>query len=405
MEKNAEVKDTTAKRVIILGGGFGGITAAQELDAHIEDGNQAKLDVILIDRGGTKTIGATHQFVLAGRKTLDEVTEHLSENSLKLQHVKVVVAQIKKLDLSKKKVITDKGGFDYDDLVISLGVDSHPEAVPGLNESSYDICSMKEVIAFKKELAHFKGGTIVVGASRTPYKCPPAPHELSFTTHDLLVEMGIREKTKLLFTTPFETAIPPANPGPVQAMMDECHIPCFYDWTMKEVNAQTKTITYTNGETIKFDLLLCTYPQRSPQVLLDIEGLCNEEGFIPVDGRTHRTKHPGVYAIGDHCATTVSFENDRKVSHPKAGGFAEMQGEYVAKAIIAGDGADWSRPPFEMTRGNKCVVEGHGGGGVWVEIDFFSNPKRPIFTVSDPDKGLVHTKIEWVDEHRQKWFK
>lgn len=68
MKKSTEIEDTTAKRVIILGSGFGGITAAQELDAHIAEGNQAKLDVILIDRGGPKTIGATHQFVLSGRK-------------------------------------------------------------------------------------------------------------------------------------------------------------------------------------------------------------------------------------------------------------------------------------------------------------------------------------------------
>lgn len=257
------------------------------------------------------------------------------------------MSQIKKLDLSKKQIVTEKGVFDYDDLVISLGVESYPEAVSGLNESSYDICSMEEVIAFKKDLASFDGGTIVVGASRTPYKCPPAPHELALTVHDLLVEMGIREKTKLLFTTPFESAVPPAKPGPMQAMMDECNIPCSYDWTMKEIDAPTKTITYSNGETIKFDLLLCTYAQRSPQLLLDIEGLCNEAGFIPVNGRTHRTKHPGVYAIGDNCANMVPFENNRKISHPKAGGFSEMQGEYVAKVIITGGDADWSSHPLK----------------------------------------------------------
>lgn len=58
-----------------------------------------------------------------------------------------------------------------------------------------------------------------------------------------------------------------------------------------------------------------------------------------------------------------------------------------------------------MTRGNKCVVEGHGGQGVWIEIDFFSNPKGPKVTVSEPGKDLVQTKIAWVDEHRKKWFK
>jgi len=396
------------KKVIILGGGFGGLSAAQQFDRHIQNGNDANLDVILLDRGGSKYIGATHQFVLTGRKTREEVEDIFSADSPKLESVKVVLAEVKKLELQAKKVRTDQGDFDFDDLIISLGVEFDLDAVPGLKEASYNICSIDDILSFKKAIADFDGGTIVVGAARVPYKCPPVPHEMAFVVHDLLEKKGIREKTKLLFTTPFETAVPKANPKPMQSMMDRCRIPCSYQWPMKNIDPENKSILYMNNESIKYDLLLCTYPQRAIQLLRDIPDLCNQDGWIPVNGRTHRTKFEGVYAIGDNCANIVAFPDGRKEGHPKAGGFAEMQGEYVADVIVADELAsneDWLKPTLEMTKGNKCVVEGHGDRGIWVEVDFFSNPNKPKFVVSEPAAELVEDKMQWVEEHRTRWFK
>lgn len=397
------------KRVVILGGGFAGLTLAQEFDAHIDSGNEANLSVTLIDRGGAKIIGAAYQFVLADRNTREEVTDQLKIDSLKLTHVSLVIGEITAINLENKQIITAGNVVKYDVLVIGLGVDTYAEFVPGLKEGSHDICSMDDVLTFKEKLKHFNGGKIVVSVARLPYKCPPAPHEFSYVIHDILLKRGLREKTELIFVTPMSSAVPPPNPKPNQKLMDECKISCFYDWKMTEVDNKSKNIMFENGKNISFDLMASIFPQKAAKVLRNTPGLCNEEGWISVDGRTLRTQISNVYALGDNAAHRVIFTGNKEFGHPKAGGFAEVQARYVAKTIIADalseNLTDWEKPPLEMSESGKCVLEGPGDTGFEIDIDFFSNPDKPIFQVSDPQAGLVKDKMEWVDEHRKKWFK
>ncbi len=395
-------------RVIILGGGFAGLTAAKTLDEHLNIGNDANLEVTLIDRGGSKYIGATNQFVLAGRKQREAVCNNFTPDSVKLNNVNIVVDEVTQLALAHKKVITQTNVYEFDCLIVSLGIDYYPELVPGLKDAGYNLCSMDDVIKFRQELAEFNGGTVIVGVSGLPYKCPPVVHEMSYVVHDLLVEHGVRDKTALIFTTPFKAAVPVVNPVVMQGMMDECDIKCHYEWNMQSIDSASKTIHYDEGKRLHYDLLLCTYPQKGATLLLETPDLCNDDGWIPVNGRDHRTTFEGVYAIGDNCANKVTFSGGRVEPHPKAGGFALVQGEYVAQVIIHDalhpESAEWTSPPFEMSKGNGCIIEGHGGRGVMFEVNFFDNPDKPSFQVIEPKEGLVEEKMAWVDSHRHTWF-
>src|SRR4029077_20095954 len=102
-------------------------------------------------------------------------------------------------------------------------------------------------------------------------------------------------------------------------------------------------VVLDDGSELPYDLFLGVPKHRAPDVVLD-SGLA-EDGYVPVDSGTLRTKLPDVYAVGDVATVGV----------PKAGVFAEGAARTVARAIIAGVRGGEEPPPFEGKGG--CYIE------------------------------------------------
>jgi sulfide:quinone oxidoreductase len=144
-----------------------------------------------------------------------------------------------------------------------------------------------------------------------------------------------------------------------------------------------------DGTELGFDLFLGVPKHRAPDVV--IAAGMTEDGYIPVESATLKTRYPGVYAIGDVATAGV----------PKAGVFAEGAARVVARQLIAelrrGD-----RPGPYDGRGS-CYIEFGSGRVGRVDIDFLSGPEKTgVFNA--PSAALVAEKHEFGASRRARWF-
>jgi sulfide:quinone oxidoreductase len=140
---------------------------------------------------------------------------------------------------------------------------------------------------------------------------------------------------------------------------------------------------------LHYDLFLGVPRHRAPQVVLE-SGLA-EDGYVPVESRTLRTRFPSVFAVGDVATVGV----------PKAGVFSEGAARIVAESLVV-QAQNGQLPPEYEGRGS-CYVEFGAGRIGRVDVDFLSGPK-PTGTFQEPSRELVAEKEHFGASRRARWF-
>lgn len=311
-------------RVLVLGGGIGGIVASTILKRTL--GPDAKVTVI--DKNDRHHFAASFGLLMIGKRQPEDITRDLKE--LQGKGIEFIKTEVLGLDLSKREVATGRGKLGYDYLIISLGVEFHPEAVPGFSKYAFNVYEFEDVVMLSKELANFKRGEIVLFVSSLPYRCPPAPYEMVFLLDQYFRQRGNRDAVGLTLVTP--EPVPESLAGPlvsqsVRRMLASRDI----DLRMgaKVLELEDDALILDQGVRIPGDLFLGIAPHWGPSVLR-VTDLVDESGWVNVDHSTLKTKYPEVYAIGDNAAIRLPVLG---VYAPKAGVFAHYQAEVVARNI------------------------------------------------------------------------
>src|SRR3989338_1190256 len=156
------------KHVIILGGGFGGLTAAGMLC------KEKDIQVTLIEKRPKYYMGLTKLWVMIGKGSPD--TYQYLYSILERKNIRVVQEEITAIDPHKNIVTTKKQSIAYDYLIVALGADVAPEVIPGVKEHGINLYDMHGVVTLHERLNDFKGGRIALLVCRPPYKCPAAPY-------------------------------------------------------------------------------------------------------------------------------------------------------------------------------------------------------------------------------------
>ena len=372
-------------RVVVLGAGFGGLEIATLLSEEFGD----ELDLVLVDRGDGFVFGFSKLDVMFGRTTAADVVHHYRD--IAKPGVQLLQTTIRDIDPATKRVSTDDGVLDADVLVIALGADLDPSAVPGLVEYGHEFYTVAGAFALREVLADFAGGRVVVGVTSTPFKCPPAPSETALLMHDLLQERDLLGSSSVSLVMPLGSPIPP-SPQASAALLEEFGrrgIAWYPDRLVRVVDGERNVLRLADGDEIPFDLFLAVPPHRAPQVVVDA-GL-TDDGWIPVDPLTMETSYPGVYAVGD--VTSVGT--------PKAGVFAEGQAVVAAARIAA------------MLRGEKASATYDGHGVCYMEFGHhavaivdvtFHAGERPFGSMQGPSIELVRDKEEFGSSRIARWF-
>ncbi len=374
-----------ATRIVVLGAGFGGL----ELATIMSDELGKDADVILIDKGDAFVFGFSKLDVMFGRESLEAV-RHPYRDFAK-PGVRFARETVTAIDPERRGVRTDAGEYEADILVVALGADYDLEATPGLAEAGNEFYSIAGAERLREILSDFSEGRAVVGVCGAPFKCPPAPSEAALLLDDQLSARAVREQCEITFLMPLPSPVPP-SPATSEALLEafaERNIEFVPGARIVSLDEARSVAVLEDGREFAFDLFLGVPKHRAPDVVLE-SGMA-EEGYIPVESGTLRTRFPGVYAVGDVATVGV----------PKAGVFAEGAARVVAAEILAEIRGGEETAGYDG-RGS-CYVEFGGGEVGRVDVDFLSSP-RPTGEFQAPSGALVAEKSDFGSSRRTRWF-
>jgi len=303
------------KKIVILGGGCGGVVAATHLGRKLG----ADHDVILVDRRAEHIFMPAFLFIMLGERQPRDISRSL--RLLEKRNVKIIQSEILGIDPVRREVSLEREKINYNYLIVSLGLQTRPDLVPGFAESSQHPWEIESAVRLRDTLASFNGGRVVVGVPLGPYRCPPAPYEAQWMLDGYFRQKGIRDRVQIEYFTRDPEPTGEAH-DPVVWMDSESKrrgIKQNYDFVVRSIDPERKLVQGLYKYNIPYDLLVMVPPHRPAQVLLD-SGLADTETGIRVDYETLQTKWENVYAIGD-CA-------DMPAS--KAGGVAHQEADVLA---------------------------------------------------------------------------
>lgn len=360
------------KTILILGGGVGGLTAANELRRRL--GTEHR--VVLIDKHAEHLFTPSLLWLMVGARRREQLTKDLRR--MVRPGVEVVRAEARELDPARGRVVTDGREWGYDALIVALGADLAPEALPGYAGTAHNFYDLDGAAGLWAALQGFRGGRLVVAVSALPYKCPAAPYEAALLLEDALRRRGMRGNSEVVVFTPEPQPMPVAGPelgGAVTALLAQRGIGFHPNRPLEAIDSERRELIFQDGRREPFDLLAAVPPHRPPPTISQ-SPLANEAGWIPVNKTTLRTRCEGVYALGD--VATITLTSGKPL--PKAGVFAHAEALAVARTVAAEIGTDGAAA-FDGI--GYCWVELGGGRAAFASGDFYAEP-APVVELRRP---------------------
>jgi len=321
----SEIIPKKGQRVVIVGGGFGGATAAK----YIRMWSNNKIDVVLVERNPQFISCPMSNTVLGGSRTIGDLTR--SYDTLKKKYgVKLVQGEVTAIDTQKQAVMLAQGHLGYDRLIIAPGVDFMFEQIEGLNAEvaaesiPHAWKAGAQTVLLRKQLeAMPDGGVCVIGIPKAPYRCPPGPYERACQIAFYLKNNKPKSKVLVLDANPditskkglFMAAWKELYPGMVEYRANAM---------VTKVNVAGKTVS-TEFEDVKADVLNVIPPMKAG-VIASLAGVVNVDNrWCAVDFTSYESKvHKNVHVIGDAVSAAL----------PKSGYMATSQAKICAAAVI-----------------------------------------------------------------------
>lgn len=382
-----------ANTALILGGGVGGLVAANRLRRLLPSEHR----VVLIDREPRHLYQPSLLWLAVGSRQPERIQRPLDR--LRRKGIEVLTAEISAIEPSTRSVVAGGTELVGDVMIVSLGADLAPDAIPGLAAAGHNLYTLTGAMAFRDALAGFRAGRIVVLTAAPAYKCPAAPYEAAMLIEAALRRRGVRPQVTLdLYAAepgPMGVAGPQVSAGVRQAVESK-GIGYHPEHQVTTVDPIARRLTFANGTTAEFDLLVYVPPHRAPAAVR-AAGFVNESGWIPVDRTTFATRFPGVYAIGD--VTTVPLTMGKPL--PKAGVFAHAEAEVVAANIAHEWTGRGARRAFDGE--GQCFLEtGDGRAGLGAG-NFYGEP-TPKVKLHAPSRWWHWSKVLFEQRWLRQWF-
>src|SRR3990172_7607811 len=165
----------SGKTILVLGGGLGGLMAASHLRRLVSDEHR----IVVLEKKEKFSLCMSNLWLMTGeREAMEEGERPLA--GLADRGIEWVRADIEGIDAAARTVKSSAGSLQGDYLVVALGAEKNPQAVPGFAEAALNLYEVDGSLEIRQALAEFGGGRIIVLVSRTPFSCPSAPYEAAF---------------------------------------------------------------------------------------------------------------------------------------------------------------------------------------------------------------------------------
>lgn len=311
--------------VVVVGGGFGGATAARYLKLW----GGAAVDVTLVERNAAFTSCPLSNLVIGGVR--DSASICHGYDGLAAQGVARVTASVAGID-PVARTLTLQGGarLAWDRLVLAPGIGFMPDEVPGLRaalDSGRAVHAWQagvQTLALRRQLEALPdGGVVLMSIPKAPYRCPPGPYERACLIAAFLRRAKPRAKLLVLDANPeiqskkalFERAFAEAHAGVLEYRPNA---------ELKEVLPDgTARFEF---EDVRADVLNLIPPQRAGDLALDFATV--NRRWVGVDWLTLQAHAaPGVHVVGDALFSAPGM--------PKSGHLANQQAKLAAAAVLA----------------------------------------------------------------------
>jgi sulfide:quinone oxidoreductase len=364
----------SGRTVVVLGGGVGGLVAANELRRLL--GREHR--VLLVERNLRHAFAPSFLWVMTGDRQQAQITRDV--RNLVRPGIEVIEGEILTINPTDRQVETTAGALNFDYLIISLGAELAPELIPGLANASRTFFTADSAAKLHEALGSFAGGKVAIVVSSLPYKCPGAPHEGAMLISDFFRKRALRNNVEIHLFTPEPMPLPVAGPElgeAVRQMLEMKGVVFHPGHKLTGLDPQSGELRFEGKEPFRYDLLVAIPPHRSPSVVRQ-SGLTNEAGWIPVHHATLETKYPNVHAIGDITAIPLPgrWKPEVPLMLPKAGVFAHAEAQIVARRIareIAG-----AREKPEFCADGYCMLEAGEDLAGFAFGNFFAQPAPQV---------------------------
>ena len=316
-----------AGRVVVIGGGFGGATAARYVKLFSPD-----TDVVLVERDATYVTCPFSNYVLGGFRDIGSIT-HRRDPLRQRYGVRLVRGEATAVDTNARSVkLKDGASLPYDRLVVAPGIELNYAGVPGWSEQAANTVmphawkAGPQTLLLRRQLeAMADGGTVIIAPPANPFRCPPGPYErVSMIAWYLKTH---KPKSKILVLDAKDAF---SKQGLFMAGW-ESQYPGMITWIagkdggkVESVDPKDMTVTAGFGKE-KGAVINVIPPQTAGRIALDA-GLAEANGWCAVDPASFASrKAQNVYVLGDASIAGAM---------PKSGTAANSQAKVVAANIV-----------------------------------------------------------------------
>ncbi len=317
----------TIGRVVIVGGGFGGATAAKYLSVW---GN-GSIKITLIEKSNLFYSCPMSNLVLGGSKDLKFITH--SYDGLISRGVDVIRDEVISIDPAKLSVTTRKGKiFSGDKVIVAPGIDFDYKSIDGFTPKArkrvlHGWKAGPQTIALKTQINSMADGDVlIISIPKSPYRCPPGPYERACLVGSYFKNRKPKSKILLL----------DANPD-VQSKKNffisawekiyKNNIEYVPNMEISELDFKSRTLISQFGDRIKGDVLNVIPPNTSGKIAHLADLVTTNNKWCDVDWlNLESKKHRNIHILGDATLATAQM--------PKSAHIANQHGKVVAASII-----------------------------------------------------------------------
>jgi sulfide dehydrogenase [flavocytochrome c] flavoprotein chain len=284
-------------RVVVVGGGFGGVTCARVLQ-------RSAIAVTLVEPNATYTACPVSNAVLAGLRPLQ--AQQFGYDAVRKDGVAVVQQSATGVDPQERRVtLSDGTTLPFDRLVLAPGIDIRFDALPGYDEEAAEILphawkAGEQTALLRRQLEAMEdGGTVIIAAPANPFRCPPGPYERASLIAHYLKTRKPRSKLLILDAKDsfskqrlFQAAWRELYPGLIE------WVPLSSGGNVTEVEAREMTLVTEFGRH-KAQVANVIPPQRAGRIAQAV-GVADRSGWCPIDPVTFESRlQPNIHVVGD----------------------------------------------------------------------------------------------------------
>lgn len=324
----AELMAKGGRRVVVIGGGYGGTIAAKYIRMM-----DPSIEVVLVERND-HFVSCPFSNLYIGGVIKDLAPLTIKYDKLAANHgVKVVQAEVTAIDAAAHTVVTSKGTLKYDRLVVSPGIDFRIEEIEG-----YDMATTPNImphawkagpqtVLLRRQLEAMKdGGTVVLSVPLGPFRCPPGPYERTSMIAHYLKHNKPKSKIVVLDANPGIV-----SKGPLFTKGWKANYDGLIDYRaarkVTAVDAKNKSVLIEGIEEVRGDVINVIPPQRAAKIAQQAGLVGPDKRWCPIDATTFEsTLHKDVHVIGDASIAGAM---------PKSGYSANSEAKVCATNLVA----------------------------------------------------------------------